>query len=577
MLNEKYTKIKKYLLDQYQDESYDIQKKMEYLFYFVQIGLGFFLALIFLRIFGNSNIYLIIGDLFIGLLLLVSILGIIYKKPYAAGNSINFLPFSVLFYHIIEDYQQGLEISLESMFATLAFLIFGLLFISLFAIRRRQMLGYAFFSVLTLLMNYIAVVETTFNGEINPVNITHFIAALLGLFTSFLMASLVLHLLHEVMFLAQKTQKVTEKKYTTLFSKMRDAFGYFRLLRDDSGKATDLVVKEYNQSLFDLVTPQDETLENKTISEINLPGEIRERTQDWIKLFEEVIEKNEEYFDELYSPVVKKWFLITVFSPFPDECVVILKDISDIKKQQKELKIAKEKAEESNKLKSSFLNTISHEVRTPLNQITGLLHVIQDSYSDDESLAEMIELINHSSGYLTEVIDNLLEAAVMQTNHVKMNLREENIQTHLDNAVDFVNKQIKAANKQKNIRFSIDNRLPDDLVSLNTDPKMLEHILKKLLSNAVKYTREGDIVFKIWKKGNDIMFSVSDTGVGIEKDKQHIIFNQFRQADEGNTRKYGGLGLGLAISAFFANKLNGEIHVDSTPGEGSVFYFRHPV
>ena len=577
MLKEKYTKIKKYLLDQYQDESYDIQKKMEYLFYFVQIGLGFFLALIFLRIFGNSNIYLIIGDLFIGLLLLVSILGIIYKKPYAAGNSINFLPFSVLFYHIIEDYQQGLEISLESMFATLAFLIFGLLFISLFAIRRRQMLGYAFFSVLTLLMNYIAVVETTFNGEINPVNITHFIAALLGLFTSFLMASLVLHLLHEVMFLAQKTQKVTEKKYTTLFSKMRDAFGYFRLLRDDSGKATDLVVKEYNQSLFDLVTPQDETLENKTISEINLPGEIRERTQDWIKLFEEVIEKNEEYFDELYSPVVKKWFLITVFSPFPDECVVILKDISDIKKQQKELKIAKEKAEESNKLKSSFLNTISHEVRTPLNQITGLLHVIQDSYSDDESLAEMIELINHSSGYLTEVIDNLLEAAVMQTNHVKMNLREENIQTHLDNAVDFVNKQIKAANKQKNIRFSIDNRLPDDLVSLNTDPKMLEHILKKLLSNAVKYTREGDIVFKIWKKGNDIMFSVSDTGVGIEKDKQHIIFNQFRQADEGNTRKYGGLGLGLAISAFFANKLNGEIHVDSTPGEGSVFYFRHPV
>ena len=577
MLKEKYTKIKKYLLDQYQDESYDIQKKMEYLFYFVQIGLGFFLALIFLRIFGNSNIYLIIGDLFIGLLLLVSILGIIYKKPYAAGNSINFLPFSVLFYHIIEDYQQGLEISLESMFATLAFLIFGLLFISLFAIRRRQMLGYAFFSVLTLLMNYIAVVETTFNGEINPVNITHFIAALLGLFTSFLMASLVLHLLHEVMFLAQKTQKVTEKKYTTLFSKMRDAFGYFRLLRDDSGKATDLVVKEYNQSLFDLVTPQDETLENKTISEINLPGEIRERTQDWIKLFEEVIEKNEEYFDELYSPVVKKWFLITVFSPFPDECVVILKDISDIKKQQKELKIAKEKAEESNKLKSSFLNTISHEVRTPLNQITGLLHVIQDSYSDDESLAEMIELINHSSSYLTEVIDNLLEAAVMQTNHVKMNLREENIQTHLDNAVDFVNKQIKAANKQKNIRFSIDNRLPDDLVSLNTDPKMLEHILKKLLSNAVKYTREGDIVFKIWKKGNDIMFSVSDTGVGIEKDKQHIIFNQFRQADEGNTRKYGGLGLGLAISAFFANKLNGEIHVDSTPGEGSVFYFRHPV
>ncbi|MGM0612230.1 MAG: ATP-binding protein [Bacteroidota bacterium] len=577
MVKEKYNKIKRNFLNQYQDESYDIQKKMEYLFYFVQIGLGFFLALIFLRIFGNSNVYLIIGDLFIGLLLLVSILGVYYKKPYTAGNSINFLPFSVLFYHIIEDYQQGLEISLESLFATLAFLVFGLLFISLFAIRRRQMLGYAFLSILTLLVNYIAIVETTFNGEINSVNITHFIAALLGLLTSFLMASLVLHLLHEVMFLAKQTHKVTEKKYTTLFSKMKDSFGYFRLLRDNSGKATDIIVKEYNQSLLNLVQPKNEYIEDKAISELDLPDEISERAHDWIKLFEKIVDNNEEHFDELYSPVVKKWFLITVFSPFPDECVLILKDISDIKKQQKELEIAKEKAEESNRLKSSFLNTISHEIRTPLNQITGLLHVIRESYSDEESLAEMIELINHSSGYLTEIIDNLLEASAMQTNYVEINFREEDIQTHLDNAVEFVKNQIKVANKQENIRFSIDNQLPDDLARLNTDPKMLEHILKKLLSNAVKYTAEGDIVFKIRQKDNNIIFSVSDTGVGIEKDKQDIIFDKFRQADEGNTRKYGGLGLGLAISAFFANKLNGEIHVESTPGEGSVFYFRHPV
>lgn len=577
MVKDKYYKIKKNFLDQYQNESYDIQKKMEYLFYFVQIGLGFFLALLFLRIFGKSNIYLIIGDLFIGIILIVSILGIYYKKPYTAGNSINFLPFSVLFYHIIEDYQLGLNISLESLFATLAFLIFGLLFISLFAIRRRQMIAYTVLSVITLLVNFIAVVLSTFDGEINSANITHFLAALLGLIISALVASLVLLLLHEVMFLAKQNQRVTETKYTTLFSKMKDAFGYFRLIRDSSGEVNDLMVKEYNQSLYDLVKPGDKIIEGKTISELNLPNEIKERTGDWLALFEKIIYKNDEYFDELYSPVLKKWFLITVFSPFNDECVIILKDISDIKQQQKELEIAKEKAEESNRLKSSFLNTISHEIRTPLNQITGLLHVIHDSYSDDKSLAEMIELINHSSDYLTEVIDNLMEASVMQTNHVNITLIEEDIQKHLDNAVKFAKNQIRVAYKQDLLEFTLDNHLPADINKIKTDPKMLEHILKKLLSNAVKYTPKGNIVFKVHQQENEIVFSVSDTGVGIEEDKQDMIFDKFRQVDEGNTRKYGGLGLGLAISDFFAHKLNGDIQVDSTPGEGSVFYFRHPV
>ena len=577
MLKAVFKQLKNSFLSQYQDMSYDIQKKMEYLFYFCQIGVVFFLALIFLRIFGNSNIYLGIGDLFLGLLVLVSILGIYHKKPYLAGNSINFIPLTVLFYHVIEDYQLGLYVSLESLFATLAFLLFGLLFMSLFAIRRKQMLIYGFLSVLTLLANYFVLVKNTFGGEINSRNLTHIIAALLGFLIAFFIASLILHLLHEVMFLAKKTRKITETKYNALFSNMKDSFGYFRLIRDNSGKVIDGIVKEYNQALLDLTKPKDDKIIGKLVSELKLPEGIDKRSIDWIKMFGKIIDDGEEYSHELYSTLLDKWFLVTVFSPFQDEFVLILKDITEIKKQQKELKVAKDKAEESNRLKSSFLNTISHEIRTPLNQIIGLLHVIRDTYSEDESLEEMVELINHSSGYLTEVIDNLLEASVMQTNNVEITLSDEDIQKHLDSAVKFVKNQIRATNKQNELRFTLDNQLPGDLSKIKTDPKMLEHILKKLLSNAVKYTKEGDIVFKIYQNGNDIMFSVSDTGVGIEEDKQAIIFDKFRQVDEGDTRKYGGLGLGLAISAFFASKLNGEINVESAPGEGSVFYFRHPI
>lgn len=570
--------LKKSFLDQYREESYDLQKKMEYLFYFSQIGVLLFAGLLLIRIFGNSNIYLITGDAFLGLILLISFLGIYFKRPLLASNSVNLIPFTVLCYHVIEEYKMDLPVNLDSLFASLAFLIFGLLFMSLFALRRRQLVLYALFSTLTLLAHYYVLVEMTYDGVINALNLTHIAAAILGLLAAVIMASLVLHLLHEVIHLAKKSHKITETKYNYLFSSIRDVFGYFRLLRDKSGKAIDFEVLEYNKALLYLLGLENqEDITGKLYSELEIVPELKERKNFWVKLFDKVNQENEEYFDEFYSTPLNKWFLITITSPYKDECVLIMRDISELKKQQKDLEKSKSLAEESDRLKSTFLNTISHEVRTPLNQITGLLAVVKDKYSNNREMQEINHLVNHSSSYLIEIIDNLMEASLMETGRQDVNLAFENLDMHIDGYVYFIHDHIKASNKQNKVDFQLEKHLNKKDIVIKTDIHKLTHIVKKLLSNAVKYTEEGLIKLSIYRKEDMLVFKVSDTGVGIEDDKMNVIFKKFRQGDEGTKRKYGGLGLGLSISSYFASKLHGKITVNSEPGKGSDFYFYHPL
>lgn len=569
--------IKARFLEQYSRESYDKQKKMEYLFYFNQIGVLLFLGLIMVRIFGNSNMYLIIGDAFLGLFLLVSLIGIYFRKPFLAGNTANFLPFTILFYHVVEDYQLGIEIPLDSLFASLAFIIFGYLYLSLFAIRRRQLFSYTAFSAIMLVGHYYVIVQNTFNGEVNSLNMTHLIAVMLGLGASAMMAILLLRLLHEVMRLANEARQVTERKYTSLFNNLQDAFGYFKLIYHGQ-KAIDLKVLEYNEALRNLLgINEKKKLQNVILAEDDIREELKGRLAFWKALFDQVINNKQEYIDEFYSEALDAWFLVTVFSPYSDECVLLMQDISGMKQQQQELEKAKDKAEESDKLKSSFLNTISHEVRTPLNQIIGLVQVIKDQYSNDEELEEMTRLISHSAAYLTDIIDNLLEASLMHSSNVEPKISRVFVNEELEKAVSFTKDQIRVMNKQDKIQFSLDNSVSENMPVVHTDSHMLSHVLKKLLSNAVKYTSEGQIKMSVYQEGSFLVFRICDTGAGIEKEKKEIIFDPFRQADEGTTRKHGGLGLGLAISSYFANKLGGKIDFTSTPGEGSNFYFRHPI
>ncbi len=239
---------------------------------------------------------------------------------------------------------------------------------------------------------------------------------------------------------------------------------------------------------------------------------------------------------------------------------------------EQNLKIAKEKAEESDKLKTAFLSNLNHEIRTPLNSIMGFSELLLENTNENDPGKEQLEIIHKSSSQLVNIVEDMInmsriEAGQTQIKNTKVKLHEmlkdiKQIYEH------------KAENKQ--LDFSL--TLPDEVdYWIKTDESKLRQILTNLLDNAFKFTREGKIEFGYKRMNAYVEFFVSDTGCGIPKEKQIIIFDRFVQADDHSKAPNFGSGLGLSIARAYVKMLKGDIHVKSTAGKGSTFYFTiHP-
>ena len=247
--------------------------------------------------------------------------------------------------------------------------------------------------------------------------------------------------------------------------------------------------------------------------------------------------------------------------------------------QQDALRLTKERAEESDNLKTSFLNNISHEIRTPFNGILGFLKLIlEDDLTDDEK-AEYGAIINLSSSRLMNTINDIVEISQIQAGQMKVLPSEIKINQLISELFD----RFKNDAGNKGLQFTIENGLPVNTEYLNTDRNKLNIILNHLISNAIKFTKIGSIELGIQlvEKGGEILFSVKDTGVGIPKAKQQLIFDIFMQGDVSNTRSFEGSGLGLAIAKAYTEMLGGKIWVESDrngelTSKGSAFYFTIP-
>jgi PAS domain S-box-containing protein len=269
----------------------------------------------------------------------------------------------------------------------------------------------------------------------------------------------------------------------------------------------------------------------------------------------------------------------------------IQRDITERKKAEQELLFAKEKAEESNRLKTAFLNNISHEIRTPFNGILGFLSIIQDFDLTGTERDEYISVINKSADRLINTINDIVEMSQIQTGQMKLTASETNIKMLTD---DLSNK-FKTVAESLGLVYTLNNDLPIDMVSIPTDSTKLNTILSILIGNAIKFTKAGSIQIGIKLKAAsgyvepaekvsetvELEFSVKDTGIGIPKDRQEAIFERFLQADFSNTRQFEGAGLGLSIAKAYVEMLGGKIWVESNPegksGEkGSTFYFTVP-
>ena len=257
-----------------------------------------------------------------------------------------------------------------------------------------------------------------------------------------------------------------------------------------------------------------------------------------------------------------------------------LKLINEIRKRkiiERELISAKEKAEESNRLKTAFLNNMSHEIRTPLNGINGFLGLLQDPDLKAENKKEYFDIINKSSDRLITTVADIIELSKIEAGLIEVSVKEVSVNEMLNELYGFFSLEAKSKGLDL-IQFP---SLTDDESVVLTDNHKLNGILTNLVKNAIKFTNKGSVAFGYnlisdSENGSLMQFFVKDTGIGVPKNKQQAIFNRFEQADIEDTRAFEGSGLGLAIVKSYVKILGGTIWLSSEEGIGTEFMFTIP-
>ena len=248
------------------------------------------------------------------------------------------------------------------------------------------------------------------------------------------------------------------------------------------------------------------------------------------------------------------------------------------KTAEEELKRTFLQAMEADRLKSAFLATMSHELRTPLNAVIGFSQLL-DKESSGEEVEEFAGRINKSGGHLLEIIEDIFDITLIETGDIKLFKDEQDIIPLMEDVLGVIKTNQKKLDKPDiDIRISPANRIKH--LPLFTDHRRLKQILINLMSNALKFTDKGNIELgfeeKIHQNQPVLQFFVRDTGIGIPKEKQELIFDVFRQVDDTHTRRHGGTGIGLSIVKRLTELLGGTIWIESDEGRGSAFYFTIP-
>lgn len=261
-----------------------------------------------------------------------------------------------------------------------------------------------------------------------------------------------------------------------------------------------------------------------------------------------------------------------------------INDITERKKMEADLILSKEKAEESDRLKSAFLANMSHEIRTPMNGILGFAELLKEPDLTGEQQQEYIKIIEKSGARMLNIINDIVDISKIEAGQMKVSMSE----TYINTQIEYLYAFFKPEAESKGVNFSFKSDFSGHSEKIKTDSEKLDAILTNLIKNAIKYTDKGSIEFgcrcggvetgqaRSLQQPETLMFFVKDTGIGIPHDRQQAIFDRFIQANILDIQARQGAGLGLYIAKAYVEMLGGKIWVESEPNVGSIFYFTIP-
>ena len=246
------------------------------------------------------------------------------------------------------------------------------------------------------------------------------------------------------------------------------------------------------------------------------------------------------------------------------------------KRFEKELIEAKKKAEESDRLKSAFLANMSHEIRTPLNSIVGFSYLLSERTLDEDEIKKMSGYIKNSSDHLLMLINDIIDISKIEAGQLDINIQELEVSEVIEEISIYLDKE-KVRTEKQHIEINVINKIEEKKLTINSDILRLKQILLNLVSNALKFTEEGNIEIGCYTKDTDVIFYVKDTGIGISEEFKEKLFQRFTKISSFNGKIYPGFGLGLAISKQLTEMLKGKLWCEINKEGGSTFFLSMPV